>query len=623
MKKAVEASINYLITDLTERQSPDGAWRFCYESTPITDAYMIILMRSLEDPDETLVQHLVQRLESRQNSSGSWSVYPNEKEGNLSSTIEAYTALLYSGYKTKEEPNLKKAKAFIEIHGGLKSCVSLTKVMLAIIGQYSWPHLVPIPVELILLPQTFPLNFYDLSGYARVHLAPLLILADQKFVVKSPYSPDLSHLLSKSREEVPTREEWRSFFSIIEEGIKELKGLPEELHHEGLEKLEAFLLERIEPDGTLYSYFSSTFMMIFALLARGYSKKDPLIVKALNALKAHVCQTEGTFHVQNALSTVWDTALLSYALQEAGVSYEAPSIKRSFQYLIKHQQTKKGDWAIHDPHVLPGGWGFSGNNTINPDVDDSTAALRALRQTVSEENNWIPHWNRGVKWVLSMQNHDGGWPSFEKNTDNRLLTLVPFDGAEDAIIDPSSADLTGRALEFLGNHTQLAPTHPQIKSGIMWLKNNQEGDGSWYGRWGICYIYGTWAALTGLSSVGVRANDPAVRGAVDWINHIQNEDGGWGESCQSDVVKRYVPLGTSNLSQTAWALDALIAGSDLVTEEIQRGIRSLITQLHTNDWTTAYPTGAGLPGVFYTYYHSYNYIWPLLTLSHYHEKYVN
>jgi sporulenol synthase len=253
---------------------------------------------------------------------------------------------------------------------------------------------------------------------------------------------------------------------------------------------------------------------------------------------------------------------------------------------------------------------------MNPDVDDTTASLRAISYLATKDSTVLDAWNRGLQWVISMQNDDGGWAAFEKNTDKAFLAMLPYAGS-DRVIDPSSADLTGRTLEFLGNYTNLNHLDSRIQKGIQWLLEHQETDGSWYGRWGISYIYGTWAAITGMKATGVASNHPSIQKVVQWLERIQNVDGGWGESCKSDILKQYVPLGSSTPSQTAWAVDTLVSVFKEPTPSIKRGVQFLIEAGQKQDWTTTYPTGAGLPGGFYIQYHSYKYIWPLLALAHY------
>ncbi|WP_338080750.1 prenyltransferase/squalene oxidase repeat-containing protein [Cohnella luojiensis] len=290
------------------------------------------------------------------------------------------------------------------------------------------------------------------------------------------------------------------------------------------------------------------------------------------------------------------------------------------RYLLTKQQTRLGDWSRRIKNPFPGGWGFSDINNINPDIDDTTAALRAIRNLGTRRVEYQEAFNKGLQWVLSMQNDDGGWPAFEKNIDNSLLTMLPFNGADAAAIDPSTADLTGRTLEFLGRDAGLTARHLFIRRAVRWLQKNQETDGSWYGRWGICYIYGTWAALTGMLAVGENPEHPSIQRGVEWLLSIQNPDGGWVESCTSDQEKRYIPLRQSTLSQTAWALDALVAYYPKPNSAIEKSVQYLLNTMDKAD-QEIYPTGAGLPGYFYIRYHSYPYIWPLLALSHYKSKY--
>ena len=381
------------------------------------------------------------------------------------------------------------------------------------------------------------------------------------------------------------------------------------------------MLDHIEIDGTQYSYFSSTFLMIFALLSLGHSKNDPLILNAINGIKSMKCKINGHTHMQYTTANVWNTSLISYALQTAGISPTDPMITKANQYLLERQQYKYGDWVIHNPTALPGGWGFSDINTMDPDVDDTTATLRALSKHIQAEPILRQVWDRGTAWALSMQNDDGGWPAFEKNVDKKLLNILPIEGGRFLLSDASSADLTGRTLEFFGGYTNLPKASDVMKRGIDWLFHDQKKDGSWYGRWGICYIYGTWAAITGLMASGVEPKNKDVQKAITWLHQIQNKDGGWGESCKSDIKNTYIPLGSSNLTQTAWALDALISVSDKPSPNINAGIAYLLDSYDKNDWTIDYPVGQGMGGGFYIHYHSYQYIFPLLALAHYKNKY--
>ncbi len=620
----VDEEIEQLTAFLIQQQQEAGSWRFCFENGIVIDGYIIILFRILNVQNEALIRQLHDRILDEQQQAGFWQLYKDEEEGNLSASVEAYYALLYSGYSKITDEPLQRAKRYILSKGGIGKVTSiLTRVILAATGQSKWPlSISSIPLEVLLFPKYFPINYFEFSGYSRVHLTPMLIMADRRFSITTADAPDLSDLMdTRLKENEPTSREYQNMLDVIQTGLKRLLGSPHNIHEAAKLKAEQFMLQRIESDGTLYSYASSTILMVFALLALDYDKQHPLITQAIHGLTAMQFHSNDKTTIQNSPSTIWDTALISYALQEATIPNIHTSIKQAASYLLSKQQIKTADWSIHNPDTVPGGWGFSESNTINPDVDDTTVALRAISSLTTTHPSYLESWNRGLNWVISMQNNDGGWPAFEKNTNKEMLTWLAIDGAKSAAIDPSEADLTGRTLEYLGHFTGLDTQYEFINRGAQWLIQHQEKNGSWYGRWGVCYIYGTWSALTGLQAVGVPVTHETLQKGANWLLSIQNPDGGWGESCHSDRLQQYVTLGESTPSQTAWALDALIAVQPEPIPEMELGIQRLITAIHEEDWKTSYPTGAGLPGNFYSNYHSYRYIWPLVTLSHYRKKY--
>lgn len=600
------------IQRLKGEQSSDGSFRFCFEGSNLTETSMLMFMHGLEIEDKQQTDILVDRLLKTQNALGTWKLYEDEEDGNLSQTIAAYAALLYSGRFRKEDKQLKKAEEFIKENGGLRKAHFMTRFMLTVNGNDSWPPLFYIPMTILQLPTFSPFHIYKLSNYARVHMVPMIVCGNKRFSIKKETTPDLSHLFVRAEEDRGDR-------ALILTKMKELLSYPAYLHQQGYQFAERFMLERREGNGTFYSYASSTFFSISALLALGYERNNPTIIKALEGIKSFYMKTDDGYHLQNSPSTVWDTALLTYALQEAGVSAKESVIQQATAYLLNKQHEKVGDWNIHSKNTKPGGWGFSDVNTFVPDNDDTGATLRAIRRRAAKESIFQQSWNRGIEYLLSMQNKDGGWGAFEKHVDDKWLTLLPIENAEDAIIDPSTADLTGRVLEFLGNHTKMEKQHNIIQTAINWLVKNQERNGSWYGRWGVCYIYGTWAAVTGLKAAGISSHHPTIQKTYQWLLSIQHEDGGWGESCRSSEEKRYIPLSFSTPSQTAWALDALISICEKDCEAMKRGI-AYINKEHSKK-ENQYPTGLGLPGNFYINYHSYNELFPLLALAHYQRKY--
>ncbi|KZE66165.1 hypothetical protein AWM68_07265 [Fictibacillus phosphorivorans] len=607
--KKLEKEIYRRCNDLLSLQKPDGTWRFCFENSVITDAYMLILLRTIEYRNEKLIRRMTDRILSKQSPDGLWRVYPDEEPANLSATIQAYTALLYSQHFNADDAKLIGAKHFIKTNGGLKKADLLTKVFLAMNGLYEWPDVPIDPAILFSLPLTSPINQYDISSYARAHFAPVLLMVEEKRKLTSKYTPDLSDLTGDEGEG-SNMQDWVNLFSLL--------NIRDSYLQTKKENILSYILTHIEPDGTLLSYSLTTIFMIYSLLSSGYERSSTVIQNALTGLINMFCEVEETLHLQNSPSTTWDTSLILYTLLEAGVPLTTPGVKKGSQFLLSQQQTKYGDWSVHNPGALPGGWGFSIGNTQHPDIDDTQAALRTMAHLSHFYSQYQMSYDRGLTWLLSMQNDDGGWAAFEKNTNRYLIGNLPVKHAKDALIDPSTPDLTGRTLEFLGKFHGLNQDHASIKKGANWLLTNQEQDGSWYGRWGVCFIYGTWAAVTGLIACGINPQNKKIQKAKHWLLNVQHEDGGWGESCASDKQRKYVELNESTPSQTAWALNTLTAIHKEPTLEMEKAVTWLMKHRKAN-----YPTGAGLPGAFYIHYHSYDYIWPLLALTHYYKKYYS
>ncbi|QJD85996.1 terpene cyclase/mutase family protein [Cohnella herbarum] len=609
----VRLEIERYISRLKTEQQANGSWKYCFEAGPVTDAYMMILLSTLNSPDKELIPLLGRRLLNKQAANGSWKQYDDD-EGHLSSTIEAYTGLLLSGYSDRHDRHMKLAEAFILRNGGIENAHISTKFMLALNRLYPWPAFYPIPLFLLHIPKFIPFSFYRWSTYVRTHFAPVLILCHRKFSLRKPSAPDITHLfVTRKHKKLDTKSRWLHAFSE--------RWSANPVSKAAIKKAERYMLQNIEQDGTLSSYASATFFMIYALLSLGYEHDSPVIQHAIQGLTSFGHQLNDEAHIQNSPSTVWDTALICHSLQEAGLTTEDPAIQNAAQYLLDLRQRDLREGGGDNLARLAGGWGFSESSVAIPDVDDTQAVLRALTRFADQQLDYRGAWRTGVNWLLGMQNDDGGWAAFEKNSIPSMNRLFRIQNFADTAVDPSAADVTGRTLEFMGSHLKLTMTHLRVQDSVHWLIKNQKKDGSWYGRWGISYIYGTWAAVTGMRAVGMSADHPIIRQAIDWLLKIRQSDGGWGESCKSDIRKRYVPAPYSTVVHTAWALDTLIAVHDQPTDEIDKGLINLLEWNRQKSERSTYPTGAGLPGHFYIHYHSYPHIWPLLTLSHYMKKY--
>ncbi len=653
-QRELDAILENKRNQIKNLQKEDGSWRFCFEGPPMTDAYFIIMAKNLNLDEEDTVMKCIRRLKENQDPKGFWRIYPDEPNGNLSATVEATLALILSGTCTIEDPMIQNAIQVIKKKGGLKKTELITRTFLAMNGLYSWPTLPVNPAWLVLLPKSLPFNFYSFSSYARAHFAPALVACEHQFkrtpkrtktlveFYKQIGESNLVNEASASRiRPTPmvlslngssTTEELSNYWPELADWLDESRGSIGTFLKTSLFKLkeevtiwktaadrwiERYMLQRLSENGTLLNYASTSYLMIYGLLALGYSEDSTLILNAIKGIQSLIWEEAGLFHIQNSPSPVWDTALLAVSLLDAGTAKEDPVLEKAAAFLKGAQQSEWGDWAIHNPDTPPGGWGFSDSNTKHPDLDDTHVALRVMN-AFQERPAYKEAFNRGVSWLLSMQNDDGGWAAFEKNVDQSVLALLPVKHIQEAALDPSTADLTGRTLFFFGKVLKWTPSNSNAKRAIDWLKNHQDDKGAWTGRWGVQNIYGTWAALTGLMSVGVRIEDPTIVKAVNWLRLIQNQDGGWGESCQSDSKSQFV-TNTSTAIQTAWAVDALLSVSGPTSESVKRGVQFLIKQdvITKEEQMTHYPTGIGLPGSFYNRYHSYSYIWPLLTLSHY------
>lgn len=608
---------------LLRTQDPDGSWRYALEgSSVLPDAHFILanrLYHFLSQEDEA---RLVERIRSRQLPDGGWPLYPGDA-GHLSSSVEAYFALRLHGLAPKSDA-LRRARRFIADHGGLARVSSLTRVTLAVLGQMSWSEVPLLPIEILLLPRRSPFNLFSFVSFTRIHLVSIMVLGELAHQVK-PGPVDLEKELdgpadgrprAAARWHAPTLA--RQALARVTRYVDRAKRLlaPAAFRTRSLQVAKEYLLSHQEPDGSWGNYILSTFWGLLAMQALGCPADSAVIRRGVAGLKALLWRRDGEHFVQPCNSAVWSTAVIAYCLQETGLAADHPALAGAARWLLDSQSFRAGDWQVRCPLGPTGNWGFQDGNALFPDVDDTIAAVRAILPAADPGDFYVADaCRRGEQWALAMQNPDGGWSSFDRNCRSWWLERIPFNDMYRAMTDPSTADMTGRMLEFLGVRGRRAG-EAEVDAALRWLARNQERDGSWFGRWGIAYVYGTWAALMGVGAVRGSVDDPMVARAVAWLESVQNADGGWGESCQADTAGKYVALGESTPSQSAWGLAGLVSVARGVTPAIRRGIDYLLrAQSGDGTWPETYTTGAGFAGKLYLDYRFYKDAWPLQALG--------
>jgi squalene-hopene/tetraprenyl-beta-curcumene cyclase len=410
---------------------------------------------------------------------------------------------------------------------------------------------------------------------------------------------------------------WRNFFLALDRALKLYERVPwKPLRQRALRQAQSWLLEHLERSDGLAAIYPAMMNAVFALVALGYAPDDPLTAREIGQLARFEIEDAETMRLQPCLSPVWDTAIAMVALEEAGLAADHPALVRAAEWLLKNQVLGSGDWQVKNRKARPGGWVFEFRNDFYPDVDDTAFVLMALQRVDYPDRPRLTASARcGVDWLLSMQNRDGGWGAFDHNNHRRLLTEIPF-ADHNAMIDPSSADVTARVLECLGRNGW-PPTHPVVNRGVAYLTREQSQDGSWYGRWGVNYVYGTSGVLRALETIALSARDYCQR-AVAWLRAVQNDDGGFGESIASYYDPKLKGQGASTPSQTAWGLIGLLAASDQDDPAVSQAVRHLLEQQNADgSWDEQQFTGTGFPGVFYLKYHLYRNYFPLYALSRY------
>ena len=608
---------------LLERQTKDGYWWGELEANASITAEYLLLTHHLGIGDPARWAKIGEYLRRHQHPQGYWSQWYNGP-GELSTSIEAYFALKIAG-EDPSAPHMVRAREWILDQGGIAEARIFTKLWLALFDQFDWEQLPAMPVWTNLLPTWFPLNLYEFASWARATIVGITVVFTLRPTATLPAGAGVQELWRDPAERGrfavarPRRiASWSGFFYSVDKLLRAI-----DRHHlkpfqrRALKAAERWLLDRQEADGSWGGIQPPWVYAILALRSLGYPLDHPVIQKALRGFETFTHDDDGMLWTEPCLSPVWDTALACMALRDAETAADDPALVRAGEWLLHEQIYGGGDWQVKNPDTAPGGWAFEFENDSYPDIDDAAIVMIALDDIdVPDAAAKRKAIDRGLRWTLSMQCRNGGWGSFDVDNDKEFLTEIPF-ADFGATLDPPTADVSAHVLELLGRLGYRAE-YPPAKRGLRFLSRLQEADGSWWGRWGVNYIYGIGAALPALAAIGEPLEQPAVRRAVEWLRRHQQPDGGWGEGCETYAQPDLRGAGPSTPSQTAWALLALIAAGEAESEAATRGVRYLMgRQRSDGTWDEPEFTGTGFPGDFMVNYHLYRHYFPLMALGRY------
>jgi squalene-hopene/tetraprenyl-beta-curcumene cyclase len=617
------------VTHLLGKQHESGYWWADLTSDTIceSDYFLLELWLNPPKPGETAwnppaeVQARLDRatksILARQLPDGGFNIYA-DGPSEISASVKAYTALKLGGL-TENDPNLSRLRDRILAMGGLQAANSYVKVNLSLFGLYPRDKAPSIPPELMLLGRLI----YEMSSWTRAIVIPLSIVhaKTQDGPRPVPAGFTLNELLIPGAELDFSNNEgffgWRNFFLKIDKALKLWeKAGPKFIRQKAIQKAETWILERTRYTDGLAAIYPPMMYVIMALEALGYKQDHPDMQEAHQQFYNLLVDDERGFFFQPCFSVVWDTGIAAYALGKSGLNEPEidAALTKSADWLLTKEVRRKGDWSVKRPNVEPSGWYFEFANEYYPDIDDTAQVLLGLaRSKATQSTKQEAAKQRAVNWLLAMQSKDGGWAAFDVDNNWEFLSAVPF-ADHNAMLDPTCPDITGRVMEAL-IECGVGADQPAIRRGVEYLVRTQEDDGSWYGRWGVDYIYGTFLALRGLRAAGEDDRESHVLRAGEWLRSIQNADGGWGESCASYENNTFVAA-PSTPSQTAWAVLGLLAGGDTTSQSLRRGIEFLIeTQQADGSWNETLCTGTGFPRVYYLQYHLYRQSFPVLALA--------
>ena len=625
---AVETLVGRATDALLALQRPDGHFVFELEADATIPSEFILLKHYLGEPEDLALERKIGvYLRRIQGEHGGWPLY-HGGGFDISASVKAYFCLKMIG-EPLDSPVMTRARAAIRAHGGAMAANVFTRIQLALYGDMAWSEIPVMPPEIIMLPRRFPITLWKMSYWARTVIVPLLVLQALKPVARNPRGVHVPELFEdftpvpRSSKGANLKKSWIVGFNIIDVVLKALQPVwPKRLRRRALDLCRDWVVERLNGEdglGAIYPAMANSVMMFDVL---GYAEDHPHRAIARKSVENLLVIKDEEAYCQPCVSPVWDTALAAHALMEAGGPKAEAATLDALTWLKPLQVLDvKGDWAEVKPQVRPGGWAFQYRNDHYPDLDDTAVVAMAMdraRHRIAAGEGYDEAIARGTEWIAGLQSQNGGFAAFDADNTAYYLNNIPF-ADHGALLDPPTVDVAARCVSLLAQLGERAETSPRLDAAIQYLEREQEKDGSFWGRWGVNYVYGTWSALCAFNAAGMTIEAPVVRKAVDWLLAIQNPDGGWGESCDSyDLAYKGYEPAPSTSSQTAWALLGLMAAGQVRHPAVARGVGWL--QAHQGEdglWPEEYFTGGGFPRVFYLRYHGYRKFFPLWAAARY------
>ena len=616
----VDAVVEEARAWLADRQASDGHWAFELEADSTIPSEYIMLNHYLDEVDEDTESKLAAYLKETQGDHGGWPLY-HDGDFNLSASVKAYFALKLTG-EDIEAPYMRWARKAILEHGGAAKANVFTRFALALFGQVPWRAVPVIRVEALLLPKWAPFHINKVSYWSRTVMVPLKILAALKPLARNQHGVDIRELFVKPAHEHrfyltnPTGKFLGWVMLGVDYAARMVQPLmPKWLERRAISKAVDFISERLNGEDGLGGIFPAMANALMAFDALEYPKDHPDYVICRQAIDKLLVLRDDWGYCQPCLSPVWDTGLAAHAMLESGLTNDDPILAKANEWLLGRQIFEvQGDWAANRGHVRPGGWAFQYWNDYYPDVDDTAVVVMALHRADPEK--YREAIERGTEWIIGMQSINGGWGAFDADNNHFFLQNLPF-ADHGALLDPPTADVSARCLGMLAQ-LGYETDHPVMAKGLAFLRSEQEKEGSWFGRWGNNYVYGTWSVLCAFNAAGENMQARHIRKAVDWLKYVQRPDGGWGEDCSTYWQYRRDEVKTSPPSQTSWAMMGLMAAGEVDSNSVARGVEYLLNaERDGGNWHEEYFNAVGFPRIFYLRYHGYSAYFPLWTLSRY------